>query len=298
MNYRCVQCGGAVIIPSREEGSLACSHCGFTYIYANNYLKYDGDGLLLKHFRKRYLLNKVLNNNGLLSYIFIKEGSLSLSVREDVSNFKRYISSYISHGKILDVGCGILELPGYLNFEEKEGFEFYGIDPIDNKSFRGIRITGCAEFMPFFDNSLDAVIFATSLDHVCSIERTVHETHRVLSEGGKVFVWMSDRSTSFFERLKNMEDLLLNRLRLRFGFKVDKFIPGPDCNVRVNDFVIYPNYTVFYVPNGAKDPFHIHLESPKIIIKLFKKTKFTFVDIQSNKKNEIFLCFEKITKPI
>lgn len=293
MDYRCVQCGRALIVPHQGQGSIACSHCGFTYEYAKNYLKYDGDRLLLKHFKKRYLLNKVLNNNGLLSYYFTQEGSLSLSGREDVLNFKTYISSYISRGKILDVGCGVLELPGYLDFEEKGGFEFYGIDPIDNKSFRGIRITGCAEFMPFFDNSLDAVIFATSLDHICSIERTIHETHRVLSEGSKVFVWMSDRSTSFYEKLKNMEDLLLNRLRLRFGFKMDKFIPGPNSNVRVNDFVIYPKYSVFYVPKGAIDPFHHCLKSPKGIIKLFKKTKFKFVDIQFNNKNEIFLCFEK-----
>lgn len=293
MDYKCVQCGRVLVIPSQGQGSLSCPDCGYIYIYAKNYLKYDGDRLLLKYFKKRYLLNKVLNNNGLLSYHFIKEGSLSLSEREDVLNFKRYISFYISRGKILDVGCGILELPGYLDFEEKENFEFYGIDPIDNNSFRGIRVTGCAEFMPFLDNSLDAVIFATSLDHVCSFERTIRETYRVLSEGGKAIVWMSDRSTSFFERLKNMEELFLNRLRLRFGFQTNKFIPHPNCNVRVNNFVIYPNYTVFYVPLGAADPFHFHFDSPRSTIKLFRKSKFAFVDIQSNNKNEIFLCFEK-----
>jgi len=298
MDYKCVQCGKVVVIPSQGQGSLGCSSCGFIYHYAKNYLKYDGDILLLKQFRKRYLLNKVLNNNALLSYSLIKEGSLSLSGREDVLNFKKYILSHISGGKILDVGCGILELPGYLDFGEKEGFEIYGIDPIDRPSFRGIRITGCAEFMPFVDNFFDVVIFATSLDHVCSVNRTALETHRVLSAGGKAIAWISDRGAPFFEILKNRQELLLNRVRLALGFKMEKLVPNPNCNVRVNHFVIYPNHNVFYTPKGAVDPFHIHYESPRVIIKRFKEYDFNILDMTSNNKNEIFLCFEKTNKSI
>lgn len=64
-------------------------------------------------------MNKVLNNNGYLSYHFLKETSVSLPGRPQVLNFKKYILSQISHGKILDVGCGMLEIPGYLDFEKK-----------------------------------------------------------------------------------------------------------------------------------------------------------------------------------
>lgn len=93
----------------------------------------------------------MLNNNAYLGYIFLPEASLSFTGRDDVRNFRSYIQPYLSSGILLDVGCGILTLPGYLDFEDKLKFEFYGIDPIDNKSFSGMRIVGCSEFMPFDD---------------------------------------------------------------------------------------------------------------------------------------------------
>jgi ubiquinone/menaquinone biosynthesis C-methylase UbiE len=267
MNYRCVQCGADLFPPSEGEGNLACSCCGFTYAYSKNYLKYDFASLLFKHFKKQYLFNQVLNNNAILSYNFLKEGSLSLSTRGDVLSFQRYILSQISFGKILDVGCGILKVPGYLDFERKEGFEFYGIDPIDDKSFKGIRITGCAEFMPFPNGSFDAIVYATSLDHVCSLKKTVDETYRVLSRGGKIIIWMSDRSVSLFEKIKNMEELWMNRLILKFGFKKEKL--------------------------RAVDPFHSYLENPKRIIRRMRKAKLILNNMQSHHKNAVFLSFQK-----
>ena len=293
MDYKCAQCGAMLIIPPNGEGNLACTYCGFIYTYSKYYLKYDFDKLLFKRFKRKYLLNKVLNNNGFLGYHFLPEGSLSLSEREDVAHFKKYILSQISQGKILDVGCGILELPGYLDFERKDGFEFFGIDPIDDKSFKGVRITGCAEFMPFRDNLFDALIFATSLDHVCSLKRTIVEVYRVLSKRGKVIIWMADPSMTWTEKLRTKVVSLINNVRKPSSPWVDVFTIAPSTFVRVDNFAIYPNLTVLYIPKGAVDPFHASYESPRRIIELMKRAKFILHDQQYHHKNEVFLCFRK-----
>jgi len=294
MDYKCVQCGAILIIPQTGEGDLACSDCGFVYTYSNNYLKYNFDRLLFKQFKKKYLLNKVLNNNGFLGYHFLREGSLSLSERKDVLDFKEYILSQVPRGKILDVGCGILDLPGYLDFEKKDGFEFYGIDPIDDKSFRGVRITGCAEFMPFQDNFFDALIFATSLDHICSTKRTILEAYRVLSEKGKIIIWMADQSVTWTDRLRTKVISLRNNMRKPCSPWVDVFKIAPSTFVRVNDFAIYPNLTVLYIPKGAVDPFHASYESPRRIISIMKRANFILHDKQYHHRNEVFLCFRKV----
>jgi len=294
MNYKCVQCGAILIIPPTGEGDLACHDCGFAYTYSKNYLKYDFDKLLFKQFKNKYLLNKVLNNNGYLGYHFLQKGSLSLSGREDVSDFKKYILSQISHGIILDVGCGILDLPGYLDFERKEAFEFYGIDPIDDKSFKGVRVTGCAEFMPFQDNFFDVLILATSLDHVCSVERTISEAYRVLSKDGKVMIWMADHSVTRTEKLRTRVISLINNIREPSSPWVDVFNVAPSTFVRVKNFAVYPNLTVLYIPKDAVDPFHASYESPRRIIEFMKRAKFVLVDKQYHHKNEVFLCFRKV----
>jgi len=294
MDYKCAQCGAMLIIPPNGEGNLACTYCGFIYTYSKYYLKYDFDKLLFKRFKKKYLLNKVLNNNGFLGYHFLQEGSLSLSGREDVSDFKKYILSQISQGKILDVGCGILDLPGYLDFERKDGFEFFGIDPIDDKSFKGVRITGCAEFMPFPDNLFDTLIFATSLDHVCSVERTIWEAYRVLSEGGKVIIWMADPSVTWTEKLRTKVVGLISNVRKPSSPWVDVFNIAPSTFLRVSNYAIYPNLTVLYVPKGAVDPFHASHESPRRIISIMKRAKFILYDKQYRHRNEVFLCFRKV----
>lgn len=293
MDYKCVQCGAILIIPPTGEGDLACPGCGFVYTYSKNYLKYDFDRLLFKQFKNKYLLNKVLNNNGYLGYHFLQEGSLSLPGREDVSDFKKYILSQISHGKILDVGCGILDLPGYLDFERKEAFEFYGVDPIDDKSFKGVRVTGCAEFMPFQDNFFDVLILATSLDHVCSVEQTISEACRVLSKDGKVMIWMADHSVTRTEKLRTRVISLINNIREPSSPWVDVFNVAPSTFVRVKNFAVYPNLTVLYIPKDAVDPFHASYESPRRIIEFMKRAKFVLVDKQYHHKNEVFLCFRK-----
>lgn len=278
MDYKCVSCGKVLKVPNEGSGNIVCENCRFEYEYADNYLRYECDHLLFKNHKKKYLLYKVLSNNAYLSYIFLKEASLSLPEREVVKNFKGFILSHINSGKILDIGCGTLDLPGYLDFKNKSQFEFFGIDPISEGSFKGVRVVGCAEYLPFQDNFFQAVVFGTSLDHVCLLEQTIAEAYRVLNKGGKVLVWMSDRSLSLKKKLKAKIKSI--RQYRQDGYRKDKYF-------------VYDNFTVLHVPEGAVDPFHSYNESPRKTIALMRKADFRYDEMIYKHENEIFLCFTK-----
>ncbi len=145
--------------------------------------------------------------------------------------------------------------------------------------------------MPFQDEQFDGVIFATSLDHLCSVQYTVKETYRVLRMGGKVIVWMSDRSELLINRVISRFRKLLSDLKRRATG--DRFVVDPRYPLTFGRFTIYPNYTVLYTPNGAVDPFHTCLENPRVIIKVMEKSNLRFKSTVYNNKDEVFLCFAK-----
>jgi hypothetical protein len=178
MNLVCAVCGAA-LPDSAATGDRRgrCSSCGLAYEREARYFRYDFEPLLFERFKTHYLLNKVLSNNGLIAYQLLQEGSVSLPSRPDVQRFREFLLQHARPGTLLDAGCGVLELPGYLDFGSQAPFEIVGLDPIDSRMFRGYRVVGCTEFMPFADATFATVVFATSLDHVCSVTATVAEVN-------------------------------------------------------------------------------------------------------------------------
>lgn len=273
MEIICPQCHQPFQLTNRSE---LCS-CGLKYFHNEKIIKYDYNSLLYKNYRKNFMLNKVLNNNAELSYIHLPEGSLALGHRDDVNRFKDFITNnLVDKNFLLDIGCGILPRPGYVPFNLFKNI--YGLDPIDNDSFDGIRIVGSCEFMPFTDCFFDAIVFATSLDHTNNPIKCLTESHRILKDNGIVFIWMSDKSTSNYVRLKRLIKTVL--MNIRKGYRTDKYF-------------IYRDFNIFYVPKGAIDPFHSQSETPKQIKKIMMK--LGFIEKQSTKFNngEVFLAFQK-----
>lgn len=93
-------------------------------------------------------------------------------------------------GRILDVGCGDPENSSQLF---GTGVEYVGVDPFSLSTF---SIRAMAEFLPFADNSFDAVVFNTSLDHILDFRTAIEEASRVVRKGGVIvvasLVWVSD----------------------------------------------------------------------------------------------------------
>lgn len=277
MEYQCVRCRRPLNLSDVRERSIHCQGCGHAYEFRDRSIRYEFESLLFDRFKEKYLLNKVLNNNAYLSYHVLKDTSISLPNRPEVMRFRDFILANCSSGKILDVGCGILECPGYLDFKDKKAFEFYGIDPIDSGPFFGTRVVGCSEFMPFPDGSFDTVVFATSLDHVCSPEDTLAEAARILVGGGKALVWMSDSKIPFGIRLKSK--LLTYWRNWKRGFDTRRY-------------AVYPG-AVFYIPHHAVDPFHSFLESPDEMRRMFERNGFSETNSVYHSKIAVFLSFVK-----
>lgn len=113
--------------------------------------------------------------------------NLSVEGHRNAEVFRAFIAPYMA-GSVLDVGCGPQELPVYLR-----GFKLdrvAGLDPLPGVPKRRMDFCqGFAEFLPWEDRQFDMVLFATSLDHVLSLEKTLEEVCRVLRPGGKCIVW-------------------------------------------------------------------------------------------------------------
>lgn len=277
--FRCITCHAS--FTSNLRGMHICATCGEQYEISDDYIKTYFDKKLFNSFRKDYLLNKTLNNNGYISYQLLQEGSISLPEREDVTRFRRFLRGNLCGKRILDIGCGIMSTPGYLMFDSSSNYELIGLDPIDDNNFNGLRIVGCSEFVPLQDKSVDTIVFATSMDHVCNLRRTISEASRLLSDNGRVIIWMSDRSTTLLQYIKSW---LKRRLRSwKLGYSVDKYY-------------VYPNWTVLGVPSGGVDPFHSYLETPKKIKTIFAKAGMQLCCEELHSSDEVFLAFKRLTE--
>jgi len=102
------------------------------------------------------------------------------------------IQQLIPHGKCLDIGCGILPLPGYMKVASSVSFT--GIDPLTGGERKFTFFQCKAEELLFADQSFDAVLFATSIDHIEFPEKATAEAMRVLKHSGYIFVWGSFRN--------------------------------------------------------------------------------------------------------
>jgi ubiquinone/menaquinone biosynthesis C-methylase UbiE len=103
-----------------------------------------------------------------------------------------------SHGKLLEIGCGI----GVDSIQlAKCGFDVTAIDLTENalaiaKDYAALRNVaidfrlGNAERLEFEDASFDAVYSFGVLHHTPDIEASVAEVHRVLRPGGKAYVML------------------------------------------------------------------------------------------------------------
>jgi len=124
---------------------------------------------------------------GRRSYEADPVNNLSVEGHRDAEVFRAFVAPYMS-GSVLDIGCGPQELPVYLR-----GFRLdrvAGLDPLPGVAKRRMDFCqGFAEFLPWEDAQFDVVLFATSLDHVLSLEKTLDEVCRVLRPGGKCIVW-------------------------------------------------------------------------------------------------------------
>lgn len=118
-------------------------------------------------------------------------------------------------GPILDVGCGVLPLPAYL-----EGCDgVMGVDPYFGEYTRSFPFAqAIGERLPFKDGHFAAVALMSSLDHVMDPRAVLGEARRVLRRGGELFVWYISRKRVDPKHTWSFGGQELNRALGRAGF--------------------------------------------------------------------------------
>ncbi len=113
--------------------------------------------------------------------------------------FRQYVP--LEGARILDVGCGI---GAYLEKFRALTAEAFGVD-IDAEKLQDARrqkglgtlALSVSEWLPFPDETFDAVFLHEVIEHVADDRRTIREAHRVVKRGGNVVVFAPNRLYPF-----------------------------------------------------------------------------------------------------
>lgn len=180
---RCPGCAGAEL--SRSDSAVLCANCSGYFPFS----EFDID--LFPHHEvldQRRDVWKSWHESQVQSFVHYKlrpEWNVSHGGRPDSKAFQIFTATK-DGATILDVGCGAFET-GYSN----SNIKWVGLDPYFASDSTGDmqKVRGIAERLPFKDQAFDAVIFATSLDHVVDPLLALSEAKRVLKVDGELFVW-------------------------------------------------------------------------------------------------------------
>lgn len=149
-----------------------------------------GDGLQLKYYddpKLQYFLLSQIKQRG-----EINAASISMPYQRHLFRMKEFLKN--CRGTVLDVGCDNVDISASLLDEE---CCYIGLDPFSS-SKSNFRIIGVGEFLPVCDESVDNVIFNTSLDHILDHHQALEEAQRVLKPGGSIYlatlVWTANAS--------------------------------------------------------------------------------------------------------
>jgi len=119
-----------------------------------------------------------------------KDPAAGISIEENTGArlFRDFIAPY-AQGSVLDIGCGIANMPAYLS--DFEQTLIAGSDPLSPELDRNFSFYhGLAELLPWKDNSFDNVVIGTSMDHFLDPYRALDEAKRVLKPNGILLLWM------------------------------------------------------------------------------------------------------------
>lgn len=235
---------------SLEQYDDTCSTCGlpFTATSDDRFI-YPYRQLLASINLQRFLKWSSAQNNGFISYSFMRGSSCSIEGRDDVSKFAGFIREHVRVAPevVLDLGCRPLARPAYLPpFKDAV---LIGVGPFDSE-WDGPFIQGVGEFLPLKDESVDLGVAATALDHTLDTKLALQELARVIRQGGSLVVWDHTFEARWKRPARVLYGLLNPRISLRE--KVARLRSGllPE---RVR---IYDSGVVLWTPKGYADPFH------------------------------------------
>lgn len=175
VHFRCVKCSKNLFFEySKQNDHLLCSYCGSSFLIkngvyffeknsTNEFVAKEADLLFkLKKFFKRY--------PRLFYYLAHFFGGIQFNI-----SAKKFVRSLPKDKVIINVGSG----------ERKLGERVISLDLYN---FIGVTLVASASNLPLQDNSVDAVVCDSLLEHVQNPGEVMKEINRVLKPGGLVYV--------------------------------------------------------------------------------------------------------------
>lgn len=147
-------------------------------------------GLELKYYedaKLQYFLLSQIKQRG-----EINAASTNVHYQRHLFRMKDFLKS--CSGTVLDVGCDDVGISAALFSDE---CRYIGLDPFSSAKLN-FRVVGVGEFLPVRDESVDNVVFNTSLDHILDYHQAIEEARRVLKPGGNIYlstlIWTKNAS--------------------------------------------------------------------------------------------------------
>lgn len=156
--------GAALRIQGDQSGLTDGVHTypvihGTPILYPENIAEdFLGGGLELKYYDDstlQYFLLSQIKQRG-----EINAASTNVHYQRHLFRMKEFVAT--CRGLVLDVGCDDVEISASLFNED---CRYIGLDPFSN-SKSSFRVVGLGECLPIRDESIDNVVFNTSLDHI------------------------------------------------------------------------------------------------------------------------------------
>jgi SAM-dependent methyltransferase len=177
---RCPSCAADKL--ALEPGKAVCSSCGTALpVDGRNVYASVRHSLLSEEWERKQqdsverYLDEHYNENADIPHIF--GGFIATTLRPD--------------DIVFDVGCGLSKsLPLYVSELSARGY--VGLEPLQTPVDRDyLCIVGAvAEHLPIQDASFDAILLATSLDHIERVDEALGELKRILSSQGRLYFWV------------------------------------------------------------------------------------------------------------
>lgn len=127
---------------------------------------------------------------------------------------------------VFDVGCGLFpNLPAYVRDLQMGGY--VGLEPLTTPVERDYPcLTGAvAEKLPLKDASFDAVLLATSLDHIEQVDQAMRELKRILTPGGRLYFWVGLHEPEVVSHAKTFHNIFYRRSGLRRALRIAAAYP-------------------------------------------------------------------------
>lgn len=144
--------------------------------------------MLEEHYPRLFPIYRELLEAGERSYRESPAASLSVYENPGSVMFRAFCLPNL-RGAILDIGCGPVAVPIYL-----DGYDLKlvaGIDPFGSAEIHPfLFVRAVAEGIPWADESFDTLVVATSFDHFLDLSLGLSEMARVLKPNGELLAWV------------------------------------------------------------------------------------------------------------